>query len=89
MVTLENHNKFVTVSESLRSSSEHTFEEMYKMDLMEEHEAMTKSRAVYLETVRKLNKERKIVMDTFYVDFKRCVERYQQLRRYNLWICFL
>ncbi|KAL6955510.1 hypothetical protein U1Q18_049318 [Sarracenia purpurea var. burkii] len=70
MVTFETYNKFVTVSENLRSNSEHIFEEMRKMDL-EEEKALTKSRTVCLEIVTRLDEEREILMNTFYVDFVR------------------
>lgn len=79
-VIIETHNKFVTASANLRCISERTIEEMHKMDL-EEEKALTKCRTVCLEIVMRLDEEREILMDTFYVDFVQSLKRYQQLRR--------
>ncbi|KAL6955512.1 hypothetical protein U1Q18_049320 [Sarracenia purpurea var. burkii] len=81
-VIIETHNKFVTASANLRCISERTIEEMHKMDL-EEEKALTKCRTVCLEIVMRLDEEREILMDTFYVDFVQSLKRYQQLRRMN------
>ncbi|KAL6955511.1 hypothetical protein U1Q18_049319, partial [Sarracenia purpurea var. burkii] len=79
IVTIETYNKFVAVSTNLHFISKRTFEEIHKID-MGEVEARTRSEAVCSEAMMRLDKEREILMDTFYVDFIQCLEHYQQLR---------